>query len=151
MSSLKKANGSTTVTQYQQLFISWTMFLLTDIIVLNLWVEFADAVVIDSFIISILAAVVMRALLAGTFRIEHRVAAVFDSRPGIVSKALRILTAWIILFLSKFVILEILDIIFGDHVELGGLITFIALVITLVAAEALIDFIYGRLGESQHS
>src|SRR4051794_35318326 len=45
-----------TITPAQVQFASWSMYLLIDIIVLNLFVEFSSAVVIDSFYISILTA-----------------------------------------------------------------------------------------------
>ena len=62
-----------TITQKQQRYISWTTDVLVYIIVLNLFVEFVDAIVIDSFWISILTAVLLKALLDVVIRLEHRV------------------------------------------------------------------------------
>ena len=58
-----------------------------------------------------------------------------------------ILRSIAILFLSKFVILEVIDIIFGEHVELGGLVEVIILVIALIAAQKLAVLVWRRLGD----
>ena len=98
---------------------AWSLGLLINIVVLNLWIEYSDSVIIDSFTISVFAAVVMRMLISGTLRIEHSVSGLFDRlEPGNLVTALRLLTAWVILFLSKFIILEVIDVVFREHVEI---------------------------------
>ena len=56
------------------------------------------------------------------------------------------LAVWGILFLSKFVILEVVDIVFGEHVELGKLLEVILLVLAMLIAQRLIDSLYDSLG-----
>ena len=73
------SRGST-LTARQELFASWSMYLLIDIVVLNLFVEFSDRVVIDSFVISILTAALLRLLLGATLRLEHRVSGFFATK-----------------------------------------------------------------------
>lgn len=125
----------------------WALGLLVDIIILNLWVEYSDSVVIDSFTISIFAAVVMRLLIGATLSLEHRVAALFDRLdPNAIVKLLKFLSAWAILFLSKFIILEVINIVFGIHVEIKGLLVFIAMVASLVIVEKVVLGYYARLG-----
>ena len=53
-----------------------------------------------------LAAVVLQVLLKLTIAIEHRVAAFFKARPGGFMTFMRWFCAWLVLFGSKFVILE---------------------------------------------
>ena len=65
-----------TITENQQRYMSWTSDVLVYIVVLNLFVEFVDAIVIDSFWISILTAVLLKALLDVVIRLEHRVGAI---------------------------------------------------------------------------
>ena len=55
---------------------------------------------------------------------------------------------WGILFLSKFVILEAVNFVFGDHVELGSFIEILAIVVTMLAANAALQLVYRKLGES---
>ena len=131
------------------IFFSWTKDVLIYVIVLNLFVEYVEKVVIDSFTISILTAILLKALLDVILGLEHRVAHFFEARPGKLSKFLRIMSTWIILFLSKFLILEVVDLVFGDHVELGKFVQVLSLVIALMVAREVFQRIYLALGSSQ--
>ena len=51
------------MTRAQQRFASWTADVLVYIVVLNLFVDFVDTIVIDSFWISILTAVLLKLCL----------------------------------------------------------------------------------------
>ena len=133
------------VSRQQSLFISWATAVLLNIVVLGLFVEYSDSIVIDSFTIVILAAVVLKALVTVTLRLEHRSRNFFWQRGGTVNRVLGIVTAWGILFSSKFVILEAIDIIFRDDVEIDGFISLVLLLITMIAAEQIVSFIYERL------
>ena len=135
------------MTPAQRRFASWMADVLVYVVVLNLFVEFVNAVVIDSFAISILTAVLLKLLLDLIFRFEHLVSGFFKRRSGAVFRILELVAAWAILFLSKFLLLEIVDIVFGDEVELGGLLEIIALVIALMATRQLFQLFYERLGE----
>ena len=53
-----------------------------------------------------------------------------------------------ILFLSRLIILELIDVVFEEDVELGGLLPFIALVVVLLGTEALIQVRFDSLGPS---
>ena len=94
----------------QRLFIRYFTAILIDLVVLNLFVEYSEHVVIDSFTISLFAALLLQVLLKLTLAIEHRVAAYFKARQGGFAKFMRYLSAWLLVFGSKFVILEALDI-----------------------------------------
>jgi len=149
---MEHANQNTrdvTITRRQGIYISWAKDVLIYIVVLNLFVEYAANIVIDSFTISIFTAIVLKILLEIVFKFEHLVGDFFKARPGKVSNFLRIISMWLILFLSKFLILEVIDIIFGEHVELGKFLDVIILVITLMVARELFDRIYLSLGERE--
>ncbi len=135
------------MTAAQRRFASWMADVLVYVVVLNLFVEYVDAVVIDSFAISILTAVLLKLLLDVIVGLEHRVSGFFRRRSGTVFRILELVSAWAILFLSKFALLEIVDIVFGDEVELGGLLEVILLVIALMATRQLFQSIYEHLGE----
>ncbi|MCP4358446.1 MAG: hypothetical protein GY796_10560 [Chloroflexi bacterium] len=147
------ANKTTqvTITQKQHLYVSWTSDVLVYIVVLNLFVEFVDAIVIDSFWISILTAVLLKALLDVVIHLEHRVGDFFDKKGGQFFKFVGIVAKFLILFTSKFIILEVVDIVFGDHVELGHFIDVLVLIIAMIVAKALMVKVYKNLGESTPS
>ena len=55
-----------TISRKQDIFVSWTSDVLIYIVVLNLFVEYFPNVVIESFTISILTAVLLKVLLTWT-------------------------------------------------------------------------------------
>ena len=134
----------------QRLFMRYFTGVLIDLVVLNLFVEYWDKVSIDSFTISLLAAVMLQALLKATIALEHQVAVFFKGRPGGFNTFLRFFGAWLVLFGSKFVILEALTFAFGDSVRFEGafhgLIVLIIVVVTMLVAEELIVRLYRRIG-----
>ena len=125
-------SGGTRITRSQALFASWVTDVLLYIVILNLFVQYVPKVVTESFTISIFTAVVLKLLIEVIARLEHRVRGWFDQREGQVWRALGVATMFSILFLSKFVVLEVIDIIFGDRASLGGFIEVVALVLSLI-------------------
>lgn len=133
----------------QQLFLRYFTAILIDLLVLNLFAEYWDLVTIDSFTISLLAAVLLQVLLKLTLAVEHRIAQFFQGKPGAMTKFLRVFCAWLVLFGSKFVILYAIDFVFGDAVLFGGpfhgVVVFIAVVVAILACEELIVRFYRSL------
>ncbi|NIA03529.1 MAG: hypothetical protein GWP12_03205 [Nitrospirae bacterium] len=83
--------------------------MLVYIVVLNLFVEFNDAIVIESFWISILTSVLLVALLDVVVAFEDRVHGYFRAKDGAVFRAIGAIAMFVILFTSKLLILEIVN------------------------------------------
>ena len=136
----------------QRLFVLHFTGTLIDLVVLNLFAEFSDKVTVTSFAMSLLAAVLLQLLLKLTIAIEHRVATFFKSKPGAWMKFLRFFSAWLVLFGSKFVILEALSFALGDSVRFSGafhgIVWLIIVVVVMLVAEELVARIYRRLGRN---
>lgn len=130
-------------------FIIYTLAVLVDLVVINLFNEYWDWVTIDSFTISLAAAILMQLLLKLTLTLEHRVSAHLRQRNHKGSKLLHVFVVWVILFGSKIVILDIFNRVFGDRVQFGGpwhgMVAFIALVVAILGAESLFRWTYRRL------
>jgi hypothetical protein len=133
----------------QRLFIRYFTGVLIDLTVLNLFDEYSEYVEISSFTISLLAAVLLQVLLKLTISLEHRVAAYFGAQRGGFAKFLRYFSAWLLLFGSKFVILEALTQAFGTNVFFGGplhgLVVLIPIIVVMLVAEEAIVQLYRRL------
>ena len=137
-----------TVTVQQRRFGSLMADVLIYMAVLNLFVEYSD-VIIDSFTISILTAIVLKLLLDVIVASEHRVSEFFKRRQRPLSNVLRVLSVWLILFFSKFLILETVDFVFGDHVELGGFLLVAGLVVVMMVVRQMFERIYSVLGTAE--
>jgi hypothetical protein len=136
-------------TNRQILFLRYFTAILIDLVVLNLFNEYWHQVTIGSFTVSLAAALLLQALLKITLMIEHRVADFFNAREGKLAVFLRYFSAWLILFVSKLIILAAINMAFGDDVIFGGplhgVVAFIAVVGTMLLAEELVVRFYRRL------
>lgn len=142
----QQESGSILITSQQRYFIRYLLFVLVDLTVLNLFVEYWHHIVIDSFTISLFTAFLLQVLLRLTTKIERQIADHFRVQPGKGALVRRVLATWLVLFSSKFVILEAVDLIFGDHVDFGGIIPFICVVSVMLLAELLLTRLFYRLG-----
>jgi len=136
----------------QRLFVRYLVAVLIDLTVLNLFDEFWALVTVDPFSVSVLAAILLQVLLKATLVLEHKVAAWFNAKSGGFARFMRYFTAWLILFGSKFVMLGAIDFAFGDDVlfmgPLHGVVSFIVVIIVMLAAEEVAVRIYRRLGSN---
>lgn len=135
-----------TVTRAQLRLSSALTQILVTVVVLNLFVEFVDTVVIDSFAVSVLTAVLLWLMLRIITRLEHRVSGFFRRRQGTLPRVLRILSVWAILFVSKFVILEVVAVATAGKATIGQFFEVVAIVLVLMAADRLMAWLYKRLG-----
>jgi hypothetical protein len=134
----------------QRAFLRYLTATLLDLAVLGLFAEYWEHVSVNSFTIMALAAVLLQVLLKLTIVVEHRVAAFFNARPGGFNKFMRFFTAWLILFGSKFVILEALVLAFGDRISFGGpfhgIVALIVVVVVMLVVEAVLVKFYRSMG-----
>jgi hypothetical protein len=138
------------ITGRQLAFLALSVNVLVNIVVLNLFVEYADKVVIDSFTISIFTAILLTAMLFLITRFEHRISDFFFERhEGRAWRIGGVLAVWGVLFGSKFVILEVVDVVFGDHVELGKLVEVILIVVVMLVAKAVVAKVFDALGDRE--
>jgi hypothetical protein len=133
----------------QRLFLLYFVGALVDLVVLGLFDEYSDKVYVNSFTTMLLAAVVLQFLLKGTIAVEHWVAGHFKNKAGGWWKALRFFCAWLVLFGSKFVILEALSFAFSEDVKFEGvfhgIVWLIIVVVTMVIVEELVVRFYRKL------
>jgi len=140
-------------TNRQRLFVRYLMATLIDLLVLNLFVEYWHKVSIDTFTTSLLAAILLQVLLKLTIALEHWVMGFFKGRPGGFMTFLKFFFAWVVLFGSKFVILEALTMAFGEKVRFDGMwhgiVPLIVVIIVMLVAEEAIVRLYRRLGDEE--
>ncbi|MCV9966865.1 hypothetical protein OIU34_34010 [Pararhizobium sp. BT-229] len=134
------------LTTRQRLIVRYLFGVLIDLVVLGLFDEFSDSVTVASFSWALLAAILLQALLKGTLAIEHYVAVFFNARQGAFMKFMRFVGAWLVLFLSKFVIMEVITFVFGDRVRFEGMLhgvvpLIIVVTVMVIAEEVIVRFV----------
>jgi divalent metal cation (Fe/Co/Zn/Cd) transporter len=94
-------------------------------------------------------------LLKATIWLEHKAMDLFKGKTGGWNTFLKYFIAWLILFGSKFVILEALSQVFGTKVHFGGMwhgvIALIVVVVVMLVAEEVMVRIYRKLAEKADS
>ncbi len=106
------------------------------VVVLNLAVEYLPAVITETFTVSLLTALLLKAVLEVVVFFKNRVKARFRAATTPVGKGATALLLWLVLVGSKFVVLGLVDLLFGDSVSLGGFFAVTALIILLMLARA---------------
>ena len=104
------------------------------VVVLNLAVEFLPAVISETFTLSLLTAVLLKLVLELVVSVKKAVMARLRSATGIGE---RVLSAAVLLLLlpgSKLLVLELVALVFGDAVRLGGFFVVTGLIVTLMLA-----------------
>src|SRR5512139_4042937 len=133
----------------QRLFLLYFVGALVDLVVLGLFDQYSDKVFVDTFTTMLLASILLQVLLKATIAVEHKVAAYFKAKGGGFWTFMRYFCAWLVLFGSKFVILEALSFAFGEDVKFEGvfhgIVWLIIVVVTMVVAEEIVLRIYRKL------
>ena len=131
-----------TPSKRQRVFFRYLAATLVDLVVLGLFAEYWEYVSADSFTIMLLAAALLQVLLKLTIVVEHWVAAFFNARPGGFNRFMRFFGAWVVLFGSKFVILEAVVLTFGGRLSFGGpfhgVVALIVVVVVMLVVEAVL-------------
>lgn len=134
----------------QRIFLLYFVGALIDLVVLGLFNEYSDKVFVDSFTTLLLASIVLQLLLKATIAVEHRVAAYWKKKgKSGFNTFMRFFCAWVVLFGSKFVILEALSIAFEKDVHFTGvfhgIVWLIIVVVTMVIVEELVARFFRKL------
>jgi hypothetical protein len=135
-----------TITSRQRTFASWTSDVLTYTVVLNLFVEYRPAVIVESFTVSILTAVLFKVLLDLVMGLEGRVHGFFAAKEGAIYRVMGSASLFVILFFGKLLVLQAVHLVFGDAVELGSLAQEVVLILALMITREVFHRIYLALG-----
>lgn len=121
----------------------WIVDVFVYVVVLNLFVEYAPRVFSETFTLSLLTAVLLKAVLEGVALVKSwvvarlRVTATTAGRVGAAG------LLWVVAAGSKFVVLELVALVFGDRVSLGGFVSVTLLIVTLLLCRAAVRRLLG--------
>lgn len=106
------------------------------IVVLNLAIEYVPSVISESFSLSILTAILLKIALEIVLVGKNFVMTRLKGASLVRQRALWAAVLWILAAGSKILVLEVVALVFGDRVSLGGFIPVTGLVICLMLARA---------------
>jgi hypothetical protein len=113
------------------------------IVVLNLAVEYVPAVVSEGFTLSVLTAVLLKVALELVLLLKGRLVIRFREATTRSGKAVSAAAVWLVAVGSKVAVLEIVDLVFGGSVSLGGFVSVTLLVVALLASRTAVRRLLG--------
>jgi hypothetical protein len=104
------------------------------VVVLNLAIEYAPAVISESFTLSLLTAALLKLVLEVVILLKGRILSRLRAAATRRAKLAAAVSLWVVAAGSKLVVLELVDLVFGDAVSLGGFVPVTLLVVALLAS-----------------
>ncbi len=111
------------------------------IVVLNIAIEYVPSVISESFTLSILTAVLLKVSLEVVLAVKTVILRRFKDASVARQKAVWAAALWAVAAGSKVLVLELVALLFGDAVSLGGLIPVTLLVVSLMLARAIVRWL----------
>jgi len=108
------------------------------VVVLNLFIQYVPAVISETFTLSLLTAVLLKGVLEVVVAVKKRARGRFTTARGAMGKVGAGLLLWGVLVGSKFVVLKITDLVFGDSVSLGGFVSVTLLILALLLSRLVV-------------
>ncbi|NYF15436.1 hypothetical protein HDC37_000248 [Microbacterium sp. AK009] len=106
------------------------------LVVLGAFIQLFPQVISETFLLALLTAILLKVVLEGVLWLKKRVVARIRDSSTALTRAVNIVALVLILPGSKFVVLLLVDVVFGEEVRLGGFFAVTALVIVLTLARA---------------
>jgi hypothetical protein len=106
------------------------------VVVLNLAIEYTPSVISESFTLSLLTAALLKIALELVTLLKSKILTRLRAADTRRAKLAAAVSLWVVAAGSKLVVLELVDLVFGDAVSLGGFISVTLLVVALLASRA---------------
>ena len=106
------------------------------VVVLNLAIEYTPSVISESFTLSLLTAALLKIALEVVVLLKSAILTWLRAADTRRAKLAAAVSLWVVAAGSKLVVLELVDLVFGDAVSLGGFIPVTLLVVALLASRA---------------
>ena len=104
------------------------------LVVLGIFIQLFPAVISESFLLALLTAVLLKIVLEVVLRVKKEIVRRLRSAETWPARVVSVVTLILVLPGSKFLVLGLVDVAFGDSVRLGGFFQVTALIIVLMLA-----------------
>ena len=111
------------------------------VVVLNLAIEYVPSVISEDFTLSLLTAALLKVALELVIKVKNMILGRLRAAITRRTKMVAALSLWVVAAGSKLVVLELVDLVFGDAVSLGGFIPVTLLVVALLMSRAAVRWL----------
>lgn len=112
------------------------------VVILNLAIEFFPTVISETFTLSLLTAVLLKLVLELVLLAKNAIRRRLRSASSVGGRVLAVAMLLVVLPGSKLVVLELVALVFGDSVQLGGFFLVTALIVALMLARGGVRLIF---------
>ena len=130
---------------FKELFVGTLIYA----VVLGFFNDYTSVVYANSFSTIFYAAVVLQVLTYLAFLLKAKIIAWLKGREGTIYRFLTFFGVWLVMFSSKFVFVWVIDMIFGDHINIYGFFGILAVVLCVTIVHKLADKLFVGLGTSE--
>lgn len=125
----------------QKTYRDWVLGTLVYMLVLSLFNDYTAMISITSASTVLFASVVLQALTFWTLNFKRWLGSRFSYPKGQKIKPAKFFALWSVLFSSKFLFLWVIDILFGQNVEIAGFVSLLAIIVVMtIIKETLVYF-----------
>lgn len=129
---------------FQELFIGTLIY----VAVLGLFNDYTSVVDAKSFSTVLLASAVLEILTYFTFLLKKQLVNWLKHHQGMVYRIMTFFCVWLIMFLSKFVFIGLINIIFGEYITIHGFFGILFVVLSVTIVHRLAYSVFIALGKS---
>lgn len=104
------------------------------LIVLGVFIQLFPAVLSETFLLALLTAVLLKGVLEIVLQVKKRIVGRIRSDRTLPVRAVNVAALVLVLPGSKFLVLELVALAFGDAVQLGGFLAVTTLIVVLMVA-----------------
>jgi hypothetical protein len=114
------------------------------VVVLNIAIEYVPAVISEGFTLSLLTALLLKVALEVVLLVKTRIIGGLRAANTRLMKGAMAIGLWVFAVGSKFVVLLLIDIVFGDAVRLGGFVQVTLLIMALLISRTAVRRLLGE-------
>lgn len=144
MPSPKRTSFTPKQMLFQELFIGTLIYAS----VLGFFNDYTTIVDAKSFSTIFFAAITLEVLTYLAFRLKSTIIRWLKGRDGALYRFLTFFCVWLVMFLSKFVFIWALDVLFGSYININGFFGILLVVLTVTLVHRLAYFIFRKLGQT---
>lgn len=128
---------------FKELFIGTLIY----VTVLGFFDDYTSFVYATSFSTIFLAAIILELLTYLAFLLKSRIVSWLKDKQGFVYKVLMLFCVWLVMFLSKFLFIWVIDTIFSDNINIHGFFGILWLVLSVTLVHKVADRVFVKLGD----
>lgn len=130
---------------FKELFVGALIYA----VVLGFLDDYTGIVKAKSFSTIFFSAIVLQLLTISAFMLKKRLIAYFKARKGKWAKVGMVFSVWLVMFLSKFVFIGALDLLFRNYISIKGFFGILLVVVLVTVIHNLADHIFNKLADTR--